>query len=61
MDKNWGKTCFSHIFLEQKWGNSSNSGKGKNGSYKRRYSKTKKDKGLIKVDNQGNLVKQEKK
>lgn len=59
MDKEYRKLCFEHVFLNQKWGDSTNSGrKSKSGgNYERRYSKTKKDKGLIKVDSQGRQVK----
>lgn len=53
MDKNYSKLCFEDVFLSHKWGDSSNSGK----NYQRRYSKTKLQKGLIKVDGKGNEVK----
>lgn len=51
------KSIFESVFFSHRWGDASNSGKGKNGNYVRRYSKTKKDKGLIKVDAKGNEVK----
>lgn len=45
------KQAFEHVFLNQYWGNKNNSGKGAKGSYKRPYSKTKNDKGLLKNTN----------
>ncbi|QDP64689.1 MAG: hypothetical protein GOVbin2917_4 [Prokaryotic dsDNA virus sp.] len=53
MDKGYRQKCFDSVFLSHKWGDSTNSGV----NYKRRYSKTKLQNGLIKVDSKGNEVK----
>jgi len=34
---------FQEVFLSHRWGNASNSGKGKGGNYKRPYNKTKRE------------------
>lgn len=39
------KKAFEDVFLSHKWGNSANAGKGKKGSYKRPYNKTKHEAG----------------